>query len=171
MSRSSCTLRTTEFTGTISVKSPMRTLPDGVTTLPSGQRANDLLSRHPIGAQPIRIHAHDDRSLVAAERRRRGHAGQRREHRTDAIQGEVLDLAERARLTRKDEIAHGHAAGVETHDERRHRAGRHERTGAVHVSRRSRPSPGSCRCLRGRTASSASRPESICDSTCSMPVM
>src|SRR5438046_7862346 len=41
-------------------------------------------------------------------------------------------------LARENEIAHWHAAGVKTHDKRRHCARRHEGTSTIHVSNRLR---------------------------------
>ena len=45
--------------------------------------------------------------------------GERREHRAHAIECEVLDLAQAARVAREDKITDRHAARIEAHDEGR----------------------------------------------------
>ena len=60
--------------------------------------------------------------------------GQRRELRPHAVQREILNLAEAARLALEHEVADRHRARVEAHDERTDRARRHEGARAVHVA-------------------------------------
>ena len=134
----------------------MFTLPDGMITLPVRHRANHFVGRHAVRAQPIRIDADHDRALAAAERRRRGEARQRRELRADAIEREILNLAEAAALAREDQIADRHRAGVEAHDERPDRARRHERARAVDVADRLRQRLGHVGARDGTSASAGS---------------
>ena len=75
----------------------------------------------------------DDGALVAAERRRRRHAGQADQRRPHADVGRLLDLVDRLGLALQHEVADRHAAGVEADHERGDGAGRHERARAVHL--------------------------------------
>ena len=56
----------------------------------------------PYDAQAVGIHADDDRALTAAERRRRRQARERRKLRPHAVERQVLDLAEAARVAPED---------------------------------------------------------------------
>jgi len=87
---------------------------------------DDLVRRHAVGLQPLRIDRDHDRAGTAAEGRRGGDARQCGEHRSHPKQRDVLDLRDRSGLAREHEVAHRHAAGVEPHHERRDGAGRHE---------------------------------------------
>ena len=118
--------------------SPVHMLPDGITSVASVDRGDRLLRRDPVLLELVGIERDDDGALVAAERRRRGDARQRREQRAHAVQREILHLARAAVGAAEDQLAHGNAAGVETRDERRHGARRHEGAGAVHVADRLR---------------------------------
>ena len=93
-----------------------------------------LFGRDPVLPELVGIERDDDGPLVSAERRRRGNAGQRREERAHAVDGEILHLALRAGGAAEDQHADGDASGIETRDEGRHRSGRHEGAGAVHVA-------------------------------------
>src|SRR5207247_5484750 len=66
---------------------------------------------------------------------RGGDAGETGEHGADPEKGRVLDLADSdVRVVGgKNQVADRHAAGVEAHDEGRHRPRRHERARAVDV--------------------------------------
>jgi hypothetical protein len=75
-----------------------------------------------------------DRPLIAAERRRRGDAGQRGKQRTHTVERVVLEFALRAGGAVEDQLSNCHAARVEAGDEWRHRAVRHEGARAVHVA-------------------------------------
>src|SRR5262249_17469963 len=97
--------------------------------------------------EPVGIHADDHSSLVAAEWRWSRDAWQRGEGRPHPEESEVLNLPHTARLAGEDQLAHGHAAGIEAHDEGRNCPGRHEgarsldvrdglRQGLAHVSSR-----------------------------------
>ena len=76
---------------------------------------------------------HDDRPLVAAERRRRRDALQADERGPDADVGRLLDFVDRLGLALEHDVADRGASRVEADHERRHRAGRHERAGPVHL--------------------------------------
>ncbi len=99
-----------------------------------GEGGDDGIGRQVVSAQPLGIHADDNRPLVAPEGRRRRDAGQAGEHRPHAEQGLILNLADGFRVAGQHQIADRHAAGIEAHDERRHRAGRHERARAINVA-------------------------------------
>ena len=101
-----------------------------------GERRDQLVGRDRVGPEPIGIGPDDHGALIAAEGRRRRDPGQAGEHRADLEERLVLDLADRLGLAREDEIAHGHAAGVEPGDEGRDGARRHERAGAGDVADR-----------------------------------
>ena len=73
------------------------------------------------------------RARAAAERRRRRDAGQRREQRAHQFNAASCISPTVLRFAGKHEVANRHAAGVEPHDERRHRSGRHERARAIHI--------------------------------------
>ena len=102
------------------------------------QRLDDFVRGKAVSTHPVGIHVDDDTAGTAAEGRRGGNAGERREGRTDAVERLLLHFAQRAVgvVTRENEIAHRHAAGVEAHHERRDRAGRHEGAGTVHLGDR-----------------------------------
>ena len=131
-------VRHDELIGEMRVSSPMLTLPDGMMTLPVLTARITSSGDMPYDAQPVGIDADHDRALAAAERRRRRQAGERRELRAHAIERQILDLAEAARLAREHQVADRHRAGVEAHDERPDRAGRHERARAIDVADRLR---------------------------------
>ena len=59
--------------------------------------------------------------------------GRRREHRPHAEQRQVLNLGDRSRVAGEHQISDRHAARVEPHHERRHRARRHEGVRAIDV--------------------------------------
>ena len=94
----------------------------------------DFLGRHAGAAQAVRDEVDQDAAGAAAEGRRSRDAGQGGEERADGVEGGVLQLGDGARLAGEDELADRHAAGVETHHERRHGAGRHHGARAVHVT-------------------------------------
>jgi hypothetical protein len=96
---------------------------DGVALVQGGDH---LLGGGVVGAQAVGVDADHDGPLVAAERRRGRHAGEAGEHRPDLEQGLVLDLADAPGLALEDQVADGHAAGVEAHHEGRDGARRHE---------------------------------------------
>jgi hypothetical protein len=106
----------------------------GADRIAVGQRRDDLIGRHLIGAEAVGIDADDHGPLVAAERRRGRHPRQTGEHRPDLEQRLVLDLADRLGLAGEDQVADRHATGVEPGDERRDGARRHERPRPVDVA-------------------------------------
>ena len=85
-----------------------------------------VVRRHLIFAEPVRINPDHDRSLVPAEWRRRRDSRQRREHRPDAKQGEVLNLTDVSSFAREYQLAYRNASRIVAHDERRDGSGRHE---------------------------------------------
>ena len=117
---------------------PVHILPDGITSVA-------LLTAAIASSGEIRyccslsgIERDDDGSLVAAERRRRGDAGQRREQGPHAVEREILQFALRVRGAAENQLTHRHAARIEARDEGRHRSRRHEGAGAVHIADRLR---------------------------------
>src|SRR5579883_1115265 len=97
-------------------------------------RGDGFLRRDLVLLEPVRIESDDDGALRAAEGRRRGDPGQGREHGPHPVEGEVLHLRLAVRRAAEHELPDGHAAGIEACNERRHRAGRHEASGAVDVA-------------------------------------
>ena len=123
---------TTELTGTVGHRSPMRTLPDGLTVLPAAFR------RHVVGSQLAGIQANEDRALARAEGRRRRHPRQGRKQWAYPEERRVLELGHRFGLAGEDEVADRHAAGVEPHHKRRHSPRGHKGAGAVDIRDRLR---------------------------------
>ncbi len=106
--------------------------------VPFGDRGNHLVWGQVVGFQALRVGPDDDGSLVASEGGRSRYAGETGEHGADAEQGRVLDLADGnvGVVGGKNQVADGHAARVEAHDEGRNGARWHERAGAVDVADR-----------------------------------
>ena len=101
-------------------------------------RRDGFFGRDAVLLELVRIERDHDGPLVAAERRRRGNAGQRREQRAHAVEREILQLALRVRGAAEDQLADGHAARVEASDEGRHGSRRHEGAGAIYIADRLR---------------------------------
>ena len=97
------------------------------------QGGNNLIGRHVVSTQALGVGMNDDRALIAPKRRRRRDPRQTGEHRANMVERLVLDLANRLGLAAEDEVTDRHAAGIETHDKRRHGPRRHERARAVDV--------------------------------------
>jgi hypothetical protein len=128
---------TTELTGTVGHRSPMRTLPEGL-RVAGGQRPNHLVRRHVVGSQLAGIQANEDGALAGAKGRRRRHPRQSRKQWAHPEQRRVLELGDRFGLAGENEVADRHAARVEPHHKRRHGPCRHEGAGAVDVRDRLR---------------------------------
>src|SRR5579875_159319 len=96
-------------------------------------RLHDIVNGQMVFIELFGIDRYDNGALVAAERRRRGDAGDGGDHRTDAGVDEVLDLAQISGLAAEDEEAHRHVADVEPDDEGGNRARRHVSAGALHL--------------------------------------
>ena len=77
---------------------PVHILPDGITSVALLTAAIASSGEMLVLLEFVRIERDDDGPLVAAERRRRGDAGQRREQRPHAVEREILHLALRVRL-------------------------------------------------------------------------
>src|SRR6516165_4909704 len=90
--------------------------------------------RQPVLPQLLGIDSYYNRSLVAAKWGRRRYAWQRREDGPHLVQRDVLHLGDASRGTREDKLGRWNAAGVEPHDERRHRARWHKGSRPVHVT-------------------------------------
>ena len=100
----------------------------------AGQGGGYFLGRDAGAPEAVGDEVDEDAAGAAAEGRGRGDSGQGGEERTDGVERGVLQLGDGAGLAREDELADRHAAGVETHHERRHGAGWHHGAGAVHVA-------------------------------------
>ena len=100
----------------------------------AGEGGGDFFRGDAGAAQAIRVQVDEDGAGAAAEGRGSRDAGQGGEERTDGVQRGVLQLGDGTRLAREDELADRYAAGVETHDERGHGAGRHHGARTVHVT-------------------------------------
>ena len=77
------------------------TLPEGARVLEVGcgnGAATKLIMQHVSPAQLVGIDVNDNRPLIPPERRRRGHARQRGEHRPYSKQRKILNLANAARI-------------------------------------------------------------------------
>jgi hypothetical protein len=97
----------------------------------AGYGGGDLVGRHVVGAHPVGVDVRHDRADFAARRRRRRGARERREHRSYAVDREILELGLAARFTREDQLADGHGIHVDAQYVRRKGARRHERARAV----------------------------------------
>src|SRR5262249_19699797 len=104
--------------------------------IPFGDGSDHLVRGQVVSFQALRVGPDDDGSLIASEGGRGRHAGETGEHGADLEQGRVLDLADADVwvVGGTNQVADGHAAGVEAHDEGRDGAQRHERAGAVDVA-------------------------------------
>ena len=99
-----------------------------------GDGGDGFVGRDAVLLELVGIERDDDGALVAAERGRRGNAGQSGEQRTHAVEREILHFALGSGGAAEDQLADGDAAGVEARDERRHGSRGHEGAGAVHVA-------------------------------------
>ena len=104
---------------------------DGVSRI---QCLDDFLGRHAVGTEAIRVNTDDNRSCGTTKGRGGGHSRQSRKQRPHTVQRKILDLRDTPRRTGKNQIADGHAACVEPHNEWGNSARRHKRAGAVDVA-------------------------------------
>src|SRR3979411_2987970 len=95
---------TTELTGTIGMRAPVRKLPDGATLVAGSQRPHHLVRRHVVGTQLIGIQANENGALARAERRRCRHAWQGREQRAHLEERRVLKLRDMFCLAAGDAV-------------------------------------------------------------------
>src|SRR5207237_7249438 len=124
---------TTELIGASRSKSPVRTFPAGTMVFPVFS-AWMTSSGHAVGTEAIRVNTDDNRSCGTTKGRGGGHSRQSRKQRPHTVQRKILDLRDTPRRTGKNQIADGHAACVEPHNEWGNSARRHKRAGAVDVA-------------------------------------
>ena len=101
-------------------RSPVHMLPEGITSVDFAHGGDGLFRRDAVLVQLVGIERDHDGALVAAERRRRGNAGQRGEQRPHAVEREILHLAQGAGGAAEHQLPHGDAARIEARDEGRH---------------------------------------------------
>ena len=103
----------------------------------AGRHCHDnLIGRHAVSPQPVRVGADHDRPLISAERGRGRNARQSGKHRPHFEERLVLNFGNRLGVARQHQIPDRHASRVEPHDERRDGTRRHERPRAVDVTDR-----------------------------------
>ena len=113
-------------------------IPGGHDHIAGVESLNDLLRRHAVGPQTIRVDADHNGSGCSAKGRWCRDAGQSGKQRPHTVERDILDLSHRTRRTGEYEIAYRNTPRVEAQDEWRDRSRRHEGAGAVHVPHRLR---------------------------------
>ena len=94
-------------------------------------RVHHVERRQPAGEQFVRVDIDHDLAVFAAGRRGKGNAWHRRQLLAQAINAVVVKLLLVEIVRGERELQHGHARGIELHDDRRLDAWRHERTDGI----------------------------------------